>query len=294
MSLNHDHKHDSSRNIAIALLLNFSFAVLELVLGLWASSLAILSNALHDFGDTFSLGLSWYFEKVSKRGRTERYSYGFRRFSLIPVVINGSILLTGSGFIIYEAILRIYNPVQTRTGAMIAFALFGIAVNFVAYIRLRRGKSLNEQTASLHLLDDVLGLAAVLVVALAMKIWEVMVLDPLLSIAIALFVIGKTFRNIYKAGTIFLQGVPSHIDLQAVEEAILRIEGVLAVHDVHIWSLEGEMDIFTGHVVVDDALLENPDATKQKIKEVLTSLHIEHTTIELESTRYCSGIDCEI
>lgn len=294
MSFNHDHKHNSSKNILIALLLNFGFAVSEIVLGLWSNSLAILSNALHDFGDTFSLGLSWYFERISKRDRTERYSYGFRRFTLIPVIVNSSILLIGSGFIVYEAILRIITPVQSRTEGMIAFAVFGMAINFIAYIRLREGKSLNERAASLHLLDDVLGLAAVLVVALVMRYTELKILDPILSIAIALFVVGKIFRNIYKASVVFLQGVPSHIDLPGVKKAILGIEGVLAVHDLHVWSLEGEMDIFTGHVVVEDRLLQNPDDAKEKIKEVLKSVHIEHSTIELESIRYCSGIDCEI
>ncbi len=294
MSQNHDHKNDSSKNITVALLLNFGFAVLEIVLGLWTNSLAILSNALHDFGDTFSLGLSWYFERVSRQGITERYSYGFQRFSLIPVIVNSSILLVGSGFIVYEAVLRIFNPIQSKTEGMIAFALVGMAINLVAYIRLQRGKSLNEQAASLHLLDDVLGLAAVLIVALVMRFWEILILDPILSIAIALFVLWKIYRNIYKASVIFLQGVPSHIDLQTVKKAILRIEGILAVHDIHIWTMDGEMDIFTGHVVVEDDFLHYPDDTKRKIKEALRSVHIEHSTIELENIQYCTGIECEI
>ncbi len=292
MSVNHH--HESSKNIGIALLLNLGFALSEVVLGLWANSLAILSNALHDFGDTFSLGLSWYFDRLSRREKNEKYSYGFRRFSLIPVIINSSILFVGSAFILYEAALRIHTPEPSRTEGMIAFAVFGIAVNLVAYIRLRRGKSLNERAASLHLLDDVLGLAAVLVIAVVMQFTEIRILDPLLSIAIVLFVVVKIFRNIRMASVIFLQGVPLHIDLTAVQDAVLRIEGVLAAHDIHIWSLEGEMDIFTGHIVVDDGLLGDPDETKRKIKDVLRSHHIEHSTIELESARYCSGIDCEI
>ena len=296
MSLHHSHNHsgEASANILFALLLNFGFAVAEVALGLWANSLAILSNALHDFGDSVSLGLAWYFDRLSRRGVTDRFSYGFRRFSLIPVIINSSILLGGSGFIIYEAALRIINPVPSRTEGMIVFAVVGMAINLIAYIRLRRGQSLNEQAASLHLLDDILGLAAVLIIALVMRYTEIRVLDPLLSVAIAVFVIGKTVRNIQKSSTIFLQGVPLHIDLPAVKEALLGIEGVLEVHDVHVWSLEGEMDIFTGHVVVDDRLLQDPDATKERIKKVLESVHIEHSTIELESSRYCSGIDCEI
>lgn len=289
-----NHHHESSKNIGIALLLNLGFALSEVALGLWANSLAILSNALHDFGDTFSLGLSWYFDRLSKRARTEKYSYGFRRFSLIPVIVNSSVLLVGSVFILYEAVLRISAPVPSRTEGMIAFAVFGMAVNFIAYIRLRRGKSLNEQAASLHLLDDVLGLGAVLLIAVVMLFTEIRILDPLLSIAIVFFVAVKIFRNVRMTSVIFLQGVPLHIDPPAVKEAILRIEGVLAVHDIHIWSLEGEMDIFTGHIVVDDALLGNPDETKKRIKEVLKSLHIEHSTIELESVRHCSGIDCDV
>ena len=292
MTLNHNH-HDSSRNISIALLLNFSFAVLEVVLGLWANSLAILSNAMHDFGDSFSLGLAWYFERRSKRGGTEKYSYGFRRFSLLPVIINSTILLVGSSFIVYEAVLRLFNPVQSRTEGMIVFALVGMLINFAAYIRLRRGKGLNEQAASLHLLDDVLGLAAVLAIALAMRFTEIRVLDPLLSIGISLFVFWKLFSNIRKASLIFLQGVPAHIDLAAVKEAVMSVEGVLNVHDIHVWTLEGEMDIFTGHIVVEDELLHNPDEAREKIKEALKSVHIEHSTLELESVRYCSGIDCE-
>lgn len=289
----HDHQSDSSKNITIALLLNFGFAVIEIVLGLLFNSLAILSNSLHDFGDSFSLGLSWYFDRVSKRERTEEYTYGFARFSLIPVIVNSTILLIGSAFILYEAVLRLIHPEVTRGAGLIAFAVFGMLVNLIAYLRLRRGKTLNERAVSLHLLDDVLSLGAVLIVGIVLLFADIKILDPLLSIGITIYVVYNIFRNIRQASVIFLQGVPSHIDVGEVRAALERVDGVIAVHDVHVWTLDEATDVFTGHIVVEDKLLMNPDETKHTLQKVLRNLHIEHSTLELESQRYCTGNECD-
>lgn len=293
VTMTHEHNHNSSKNIVVALLLNLGFASAEIVLGLWSNSLAILSNSLHDFGDTFSLGLSWYFDRLSKRERTDTYSYGYRRFSLIPVIVNSTILLIGSGLVAYEAINRILAPQESRTEGMIAFAAIGMVINFIAYVRLRRGASLNEKSASLHLLDDVLSLGAILVVSVVMRFTEVRVLDPILSVAITVFVVVKILRNVRTSGLIFLQGVPRHIDVQSLRDSIAAVDGVQAVHDVHVWSLDGEVDIFTGHVVAGASALRDPDRLRGRVREALRQHHVEHSTIELEGVGGCSGIDCD-
>ncbi|MEI6222805.1 MAG: cation diffusion facilitator family transporter [bacterium] len=289
----HDHS-DSSKNIGIALLLNLSFAIFELFIAYWTNSLSVLSNSLHDFGDTFSLGLSYFFDKVSQRERTSTFSYGFKRFSIIPVVVNSLILLVGSLFILYEAVTRIISPQAVKTDGMIAFALLGMVVNFIAFIRLRSGKTLNEKAASLHLLDDVLGLFAVLVGSVVMKFFDVPILDPILSLLITLFVLSKLVQNLKSANAIFLQSVPDGVDITQLEVLLKKLEHVVSVHDIHAWSLDGIHHVLTLHLVIENGLsLRDAELVKGEARKVIERLGIGHPTIEIESeNEHCHLVGC--
>jgi cobalt-zinc-cadmium efflux system protein len=172
-------KDDSVSNIKVAFFLNLGFTIIEIIGGLWTNSIAIISDALHDLGDSFSLGLSWFLERYSRKKKDEKYSYGYRRYSLFAALINSLILIAGSIFILYKAIPRLINPEELNAKGMLIFAVTGIIINGIAVLQVRRGKSLNERIVSLHLFEDVLGWAAVFVISIVIIFKSIPILDPI-------------------------------------------------------------------------------------------------------------------
>lgn len=285
----HEHTHAQTGNIRLAFLLNLGFTLFEIVGGLYTNSLAILSDALHDLGDSFSLGLSWYLERHSHKASDARYSYGYRRFSLLAALINTIVLVSGSVFILSEAIPRLLHPQPANAPGMVFLALVGIAVNGLAVLRLKGSQSLNAQLIAWHLLEDVLGWVAVLIVSISLLFTDLYILDPLLSILISLYVLYNVMRSLRKTLRLFLQAVPDAIDLPTVEHALLEIPLVQSVHHTHIWSLDGERHVLTTHLVMDPgASKEEFIRVKQAAAEVAAGMRLEHATIEVEFDQDCS------
>jgi len=246
----HGHHHHGEANISFAFWLNTAFAIIELVGGYLTNSVAIMSDALHDFGDSFSLGISWYFQRVSKKKRDEKYSYGYKRFSLLGAFINSIVLTVGSVIIIEESVRRVLSPVQPNVDGMIWLAVLGIAANGLAMLRLKKGKSINERVVYLHFIEDVLGWVAVLIGAIVMKFFTVPVLDPILSIAIAAYILLNVYRNIKELLKIVLQAMPESVSEEKIKEAVLKYPEVISVHDIHIWTMDGEYNVLSMHIVV--------------------------------------------
>ena len=292
MHVHHHHQgHEDVKNIKTAFFLNFSFTIVEIVGGLLTNSMAILSDAVHDLGDSISLGLSWYFQKVSKKPSTREYTYGFKRFSLLGAIINSGVLLVGSVLIVVNALPRLLHPEQPDVKGMILLAVLGVIVNGLAVLRLRKGSSLNERVVSLHLLEDVLGWIAVLLGAGIMYFVDAPVIDPLLSLGISLFILYNVFRNIRQSLHIILQGSPGTVDLEKIEESILKIDEVRGVHDLHAWSIDGEYNVLTIHVVLRSPQpMEELRRLKLIIREALLALGVQHCTIEFEVPED----DCEL
>lgn len=214
MSHAHDHSHQTTNNIRLAFILNLSFTVLEIFGGLWTNSLAILSDAIHDLGDSLSLGLAWFLERYAEKGEDQRFSYGYRRFSLLGALINAVILIVGSLFIISRAIPRLVEPEHTDAQGMILFAIIGILVNGLAVFRLRSSKSMNARVVAWHLLEDVLAWIAVLIVGIALLFTDNHLLDPILSILIAIYVLYNVIRKLRETVGLFLQSVPRSIEIE--------------------------------------------------------------------------------
>jgi cobalt-zinc-cadmium efflux system protein len=286
----HSHNHvdthtptGSTNSIKVAFLLNLGITLLEIVGGLWTNSLAILSDAVHDLGDSLSLGLSWYLAKVSDRGNDHKFSYGYRRYSLLGALINTLILIFGGVFVLSQAIPRLLHPEPIHAPGMVLFAVVGILINGAAVLRLRGQKDLNARVAALHLLEDVLGWAAVLVVSIILLFKDIPILDPALSIMITVYVLYNVIANLKKTLSLFLQGVPEGIEIQSVEDHLLALEQVQSLHHTHIWSLDGAHHVLTTHVVVDDgSSREDILQLKKTIKEYAREIHIEHVTVEVE------------
>ncbi|MBL4705381.1 MAG: cation transporter [Flavobacteriales bacterium] len=289
MGRNHHHHNDTS-NIKVAFFLNLGFTIIEIIGGLLTNSLAILSDAAHDLGDSIALGLAWYFQKISNKRRTNKYTYGYKRFSLLGAIINSIILIVGSIFIIQGAIPRLIEPQEIFSEGVIALAILGVIVNGAAVIRLRKGSSLNEKVVSLHLLEDVLGWVAVLIGSIVIYFTGWYVIDAYLSLGIALFILINVFRNLKSAFNIILQAVPESSNIPEIELILKSIESVLDIHDLHLWTMDGENNILTVHLVVDDNTSDKQRALiKQEARKRLKSQNIHHSTIEIEGNQE----DCE-
>lgn len=288
------HQHNNrEKNIKIAVFLNVSFTILEIIGGLWTNSLAILSDALHDFGDSIVLIVSLIAERQAKKPADLKRTYGYQRLSLFSALLAGIVLLSGSIFILSKAIPRLFNPEQVNPPGMIGLAVLGILVNFIGVWRLKKGHSQNEKVLSWHLLEDVLGWVVILIGSIIMLFWNLPILDPVMTIGFTTFILIGVIKNLKGTINLFLEGVPEDIDINNLKESLRKIEGVIDVHDIHVWSLEGETNIFTGHVVVENDVLDKPDGLRKIIKESLKKHKIMHSTIELEGEDFCSGIDCE-
>jgi len=279
----HHHPHGEKSNIALAFFLNLSFTVIELIGGFLTNSIAIISDAIHDFGDSLSLALAWYFQRVSKKGSSKHYSYGYKRFSLLGAMINCIVLVVGSLYILSEAIPRLFNPQETNAKGMFALAILGIVVNGVAVLRTRKSKSINERVVSLHLLEDVLGWAAVLVGSAVMYFTGWTVIDPLLSLAIACFVLLNVYKNIRLVLPVLLQGTPTDITQEQIIQKLTEMDQTAGIHDLHIWSLDEGYHVLTVHVSLKKALsMEALVEQKRRIRSVLKEENIQHATIEFE------------
>ena len=282
MAHTHNHHH-TEENIKVAFFLNLGFALAEIFGGLLTNSMAILADALHDFGDSLSLAFSWRMEKLSNNKGDQRYSYGYKRFSLLSALISAVILLVGSIFVITEAVQRLSNPQHSNAQGMLIFALVGIALNGYAAIRTSHGKNMNSKVISWHMLEDVLGWAAVLVVSIVLLVKDIHILDPLLSLGVTAVVLFNVVKNLKLTLSLFLQGVPESVNIPAIEEEIKKMDMVSGLHHMHVWSLDGEQHVLTMHVILcDGAKKEQIRAIKSKIKELSEHHGLAHTTVEFE------------
>ncbi|MBA2176725.1 cation transporter [Halobacillus locisalis] len=283
MGHHHHHVDSSTGKIKVAFFLNLGFTIIEIIGGLLTNSMAILSDALHDLGDSLSLGLAWFLQKFSNKDHSTDFSFGYRRFSLLAALINSVVLIVGSVFILTEAIPRLMNPEQPNTIGMIILSVLGILVNGAAVFRLRGGDSMNQKVMTWHLLEDVLGWVAVLIVSIIMTFTDLPILDPIASIGITLFILYNVIVNFVKTMRLFLEGVPKNIDLEDLIEKMNAVEAIKSTHHTHLWSMDGDHHAFSTHVVVgSSATKEEICDVKDSIKDIISSIHLDHVTIEVE------------
>lgn len=277
------HLHQTSRNLKVAFFLNLGFTIAEIFGGLYTNSIAILSDAVHDLGDSISLGFAWYLENLSHREGDHRYSYGYRRFSLLGALLTTSILLVGSILVLLEAIPRLVSPQSTNAPGMVVFAVVGILINGLAVLRLQHDKTMNARAIAWHLLEDVLGWLAVLVVSVVLLFKPIYILDAILSIGITLYIAWNVIAILRKTLGLFLQGVPENVNIEEIESRLRAIPHVRSTHHTHIWSLDGEHHVLTTHVVVDEGLSkESILCLRRELQGLLNALAFSHSTIEIE------------
>jgi cobalt-zinc-cadmium efflux system protein len=279
----HDHHHRGAGGLRAAFLLNLAFTIVEIAGGFWTNSIAILTDALHDGGDCAALGVAWYLQKLSSKKADGGFTYGYGRFSTLGALITSAVLTGGLTVMLWHAIGRLTDPQPVYAPGMIALAILGVLVNGAAVLKTRHGTSLNERMVSWHLLEDVLGWVAVLLGAVAMSIWNVPILDPLLSIGIALFVLWNVCRNLRKVGAVFLQRAPASFDLEKFQQRLQALPKVVSSHHAHTWTIDGEHHVLSLHVVLENnATREDVVEVKRAVRVDLTGRDFEHVTVDVE------------
>lgn len=275
----------SEKNILVAFILNFCFSIFEIIGGFFTGSIAIISDAVHDLGDAISIGFSYFFERKSKKEPNNNYTYGYLRYSVLGAVITNTILIVGSVLVVYNAILRIIEPKDINYNGMIIFAIFGFVINFIALLATRHGESMNEKAVNLHMLEDTLGWIVVLIGAVVIRFTQLTIIDPIMSILVALFILVHAIRSFKEILDLFLEKTPVGVCVNELKEHLLEIENVLDVHHIHVWSMDGNNNYATLHVVTNS---NDNCELKNKIREELKEHHINHVTIEIE----CEGEEC--
>lgn len=290
------HAHGgSTKSLGIAFFLNLGFAIIEIIGGVWTNSIAIVSDAVHDFGDAFSIGVSFFLERYSRKKRTRTFTYGYKRFSILGALINSIVLLMGSVFVFRETIPRLFHATPVNDSGMMWLAIAGLAVNGFAALRLMKGHSISERAVMLHLLEDVLGWLAVLIGSVIIRYTGWYFIDPLLSLGIGIFILTNVCRNFYAIFRILLQAAPERMTGDEVKAALVALPGVKEVHDLHVWTLDGEKNIASVHLVVEDAASrDNVVAIKHEAVSRLKELGIGHLTVEVEyESEGCFGCTME-
>jgi cobalt-zinc-cadmium efflux system protein len=272
-----------SNRLGWAFVLNFVFTIIEFIGGFLTNSTAILADAVHDLGDSLSLGLAWILNKLGKKQANQHFTYGYKRLNLAGAFINAVVLIAGSAWVLVEAIPRLWNPQMPVADGMIALAVVGITVNGFAAYKLSEGKTLNERVINWHLLEDVFGWVAVLIVGIVLLFVDWPILDPILSIGFTLFILVNVLRNLWATLKLFIQATPDKKTYKQVADALLELPHVADLHHLHFWSLDGEEHVLTVHLVLSKNLdIEARSDLKQRIDDVLAPYALSHTTVELE------------
>ena len=278
------------KNILIAFILNIAFSFFELLGGIFTNSISILSDSIHDLGDAVSIGISYVMERKSKKHADNKFTYGYIRYSVLGGVITTTILLVGSIFVIYGAIKRIINPVTVNYSGMIILAIIGVILNFIAAYVTREGDSINQKAVNLHMLEDVLGWVVVLIGAIIMHFTDIKIIDPIMSLGVAIFILIHSIKNLKKVLDLFLEKTPDDIDIDELKEHLLKIKGIDDIHHIHVWSIDGYNNYATMHIVS-----KSNDITKLKkeIREELEEHNICHAILETEEEA-CDDRECHV
>lgn len=281
----------SDKKILAAFILNLSFSVFEFLGGIFTGSVAIQSDALHDIGDAVSIGLSFFLEKKSEKQPDGTHTYGYRSYSLLGSLITFSMLAVGSALVIVNAVSRLFSPREIDYNSMIMFAVVGIAVNLAATIVTHGSESFNQKAVNLHMLEDVLGWAIVLIGAVVMKFTDITIIDPLMSIGIAIFIMFNAIKGIKEVFDVFMYKTPGNLDVEEIKKRICDVGGVLDVHHIHLWTSDGETVYATMHIVTKD----KPESIKKKVRKELSEYSVVHATLETETPEEkCDSEICRV
>ena len=273
----------TDQNILIAFILNLSFSILEIIGGFITNSISILSGAIHDIADALSIAISYFLEKKSKHKPNYKYTYGYTRYSILAAFITTIILICGSLLVIYNAISRLFNPIDINYNGMIIIALIGILFNILAVYKTKGGHSLNQEAVNLHLLQDVLSWIVVLIGSILIKFTKINYIDSIMSFIISIYIIIHALKHLKIVLDLFLAKTPNNINIRKIKKELLKNKNIININHIHIWSMDGYNNYATLHAIINNDEVEK---IEEYIKEYLKKENISHTTIEIERKKY--------
>lgn len=283
----HHHTHDfgtgnqARRNMMIVFLMNLIFSLGEFVFGALFNSQAILTDAVHDLGDALSIGLAYFFEKTSSRKATTEFTYGYRRFSLLGAFVTSVILIVGASVMIVSTIPELANPTPINYRGVFWVAIGAIFINGVSVWLMSSGKSANERLLNIHLFEDLFGWILVLIMSIVLNYTNWYILDSILSLFLASWILYVTLPEFFRISKIFLQAVPAEIDLEDLHHQIEKVDGVIMISHFHIWSTDGEQHMMSLTVTTPLHSNEQQEKMKQAIRKAVLKYNISHITIEI-------------
>ncbi len=277
-------KEGSTENIKLVFLSKLSFSIFELIGGIFINSVSIVSEAVRNFGNCISNGMSYYFESKSKKQSDNKYTYGYLRYSLISALITSFILLTGAVLTLYTAIPRVFYPKVINYNGMLIFAFLGMIFTGYSVYKKYEGDWKNVRVVSLHMFKDVLGWGVILLGSLFMKILNSPTLDSLLSIGISSYILYNVYDNIKGIMAVFMEKIPDDIDVRELKKYLKnKYENIIDIHHLYIWTIDGINNYITMHLVIDsNANMQDVIELKYSIKDELGHKNTKHVTIEIE------------
>lgn len=277
----HHHHKKAGENLAFVFFMNLTFNIIVIVGGLATNSMAILSDCIHDLADTISIAFAWFLERIAQRDSSDNYSYGYQRFSILGAIIISVFVIIMALIILNEAIPRLFAPQEVDAGGMLIVAVVGIVFKSLSVYRLHRGETFNEKAILIHQLGDVFEWVAILILSMILMLWDgAPYLDPFVSIGIALWLIFNLGRNLIKSVRVILQKTPDNFDVDEFKGSINAIEGVKAIDDFHVWSLDGIDSVLTVKVSIND--WQKQEEIKEEIYTIASKYHIVDITIEFD------------
>lgn len=277
----HQHHKKASGNLAFVFFMNLAFNIIVIVGGLATNSVAILADCIHDFSDTLSIAFAWVLEHVSQKDSTDNFSYGYQRFSILGAIIISIFIIIMAFIILQEAIPRLFSPEEVDAEGMLVVAIVGIIFKSISVYRLHGGETFNEKAILIHQLGDIFEWVAILILSVVLIFWDgAPYLDPFVSIGIALWLIFNLGRNLYKSIEVILQKTPNHFDVDEFKSSVNAIDGLTAIEDFHVWSLDGIDSVLTLKVKIEN--WQKKDEIKKEIYEIASKYHIVDITIEFD------------
>lgn len=289
--LNYNHIHNNqkaARSLTFTFLLNITITIAEILGGLLSNSIALLSDAFHNLNDAFSQLISLFALKLSFKKNDIKHTYGYKRAQILAAILNSSLIIAVSFYLIYEAIKRFFSPYEIKTGIMLIVAIIGLAANLLSVILLEKHShtNINIKSTYLHLLSDTFSSVGVVIGGILIKFFNLNFIDSLITILIALYILKEAFMIIKKTIRILLQGTPENIDINEIKNDIEKIEKINNVHHIHIWSLDENTIMFEAHIEVDNILLCDTNPLYNEISELLLNKYnISHITLQFETNR---------
>ena len=265
----------------IAFFLNLSYAVVEFIAGGIFGSSAVLADSVHDLGDAIAIGISAFLESISNREEDSHYTLGYKRFSLLGAMVTAVILMTGSVLVILENITKIFHPQPVNDEGILWLGIIAVSINVLASLVIRKGQTKNESILSLHFLEDTLGWVAVILMAIVLRFTDWYILDPLLSLAISIFILSKAIPRFWSTLKIFLDAVPEGVDIKQVKNDLEQLDNVASVNQLNLWTMDGLEKNAIVHVCLEH--VKHMEVCKESIRDLLKERGFQNVTIEVDS-----------